>query len=425
MLKLSFDRPHQNILSDEARILRIRLTPESARARRALEVAVMLDASSSMRGTMFERAKQACGIVARALRPDDRLSLGIFHGETMPVVNRVPGSEAAGVLDRTLREVTTGYGTRIDLALDRLASMTEGHTTSARLAILVTDGFPYDGTRRQVTDFTGLWRQADALAARGVTLAAIGLGPATAFHSGLLFDLCERGGGAFLQAETAEALAGRLLELLAPAQSVVDTEATLCIRLAGDMRKKGQQAGQASHSKVRLDGACRIKPLYRKLPLSGGGDDWTAPLGELEAGDNDFLVRLFVPAPGDSWRQEPREVAHVTVDAFGKRFEASATINFTREWLLISQEDREVATEGKRWFRNELTHELRHSNDPMRSVVLAAEIEKLAREAGDLDVAEDAARISADLKSKGYAAEDRLSRVYQAARQRDTTRRRA
>ncbi|WP_372399794.1 vWA domain-containing protein [Azospirillum sp. HJ39] len=416
MLKLSFDRPHQNILSDETRVLRIRLTPESARARRPLEVAVMLDASSSMRGTMFERAKEACGIVARSLRPEDRLSLGIFHGETLPIVNRVPGSEVAAVLDRALRDITTGYGTRIDLALDRLAAITDGHAASARLAVLVTDGYPYDAARRQVTDFSGLWRQADALAARGITLAAIGLGPASAFHSGLLFDLCELGGGAFLQAETGDALAGRLLELLAPAQAVVDTGATIRLRLAKDGRKE-------VHKNVRIDSACRIKPLYRKLTLSGSGDEWSALLGELEACDNDFLVRLFVPAPGDSWRQEAREVAHVSVDACGKRFEASATVNFTREFSLIEQKDSEVDDAHTEWLLNEMTHDLRRSNDPMRSVVLASEIEQLARRVGRLDLAEDAARISGDLKARGFAADDRLSRVYQAARSRKTSRR--
>ena len=300
MLTLTWDRPHQRMDGAEQRYLRARVSPDGQLAGRPVDVLLLLDASSSMRGEPYRRAKIACELLARTLRPRDRLDCAVFHGEVRDVVTGLTGADKAETLKQALDETPTGYGTRIDLALDWLIRRATPRPGRMRLAVMVTDGVPYDAQRRPVTDFTGLRAQADALGRVGLVLNPIGLGPPEAFYSVLLHDLARRTQGRFLLAPTAEALEAVLIDALLPARDVVDESATLSVEplLPG----------------LRLDDVCRVLPSFARLSSTRESSGWRIPLGAIEGqGRNDFLLRCHVAGPGAIAPQGERRIARVTL----------------------------------------------------------------------------------------------------------------
>lgn len=404
MLTLAFDRPGQSLTGAATRYLRLRLSPAGRFASRPVDVLVLLDASSSMRGEPFARAKQACVTLAAALRPEDRLDLATFHGTVNPVCEGLGGEGVAAVLARALDGVATGYGTRLDLGLAWLQGRATARPGRHRIAVLVTDGYPFDADRRPVRDFAPLEAQAAALGEAGLVMSAIGLGPAEAFNSGLLATLAQRTRGAFRRADTAAALATLLPELLAPAQDVAEPHAVLSLAPA----LKG----------LRPDGAWRIAPSFAPLRLEARGDGWEVPLGAVERdGDTDVLLALHVPGPGFLSKNGPRKIVEVGVTLVGARAQEAATLDFTHDSERLLRHDPGVELCVKRLRLHEGIERLKadSSSDPHRTRALGAigdDLDAMARLAADLGAVEalrELAALRAEMERDGRISDRILS----------------
>lgn len=163
-------------------------------ARPPINLALVIDRSSSMRGPRLAQAVRAANEVVDRLDQRDRLTVIVFDGTARLVFG--PDPVAPGARDRLVRSLAsldTGVGTNLAAAIkmggDKLRSgFVRGGP--ARL-ILLTDGQPSVG----VTDPERLAELVAAEARGGITVTTMGVGDG--FEDALLADLAERGRGGF------------------------------------------------------------------------------------------------------------------------------------------------------------------------------------------------------------------------------------
>lgn len=331
MLTLTLDRSHQRMEGTEVRHVRARLRPDERLRRRPLDVLLLLDASSSMRGMPFERAKTACVVLARRLRHEDRVDVALFHGGVQVVAEDLGGAGAANTLAGLLAAVSTGYGTRLDLGLDWLLKHGVPRHGRMRMAVLVTDGFPHDAQRRPVKDFSGLRAQADALGRAGLELTAIGLGEPRDFHPSLLHDLARRANGSFLRATEAKELAVMLQEPLQRGQCIAAEQAQILV--------------QPLLPQLRLEAAWRVMPTFAPLVPTQTDGNWSLQVGAVETETlTDILLRLRVRGPGSIMRQGERPLASIVLDISDVRLgPQEIALNFTRDNQKVLDADQSVS----------------------------------------------------------------------------------
>jgi Mg-chelatase subunit ChlD len=136
-----------------------------------VDVAVVIDASSSMQGEKVAAARGAArNFIGQLDLPRDRASVITFNSAAH-LLQPLTGDEAA--LLAALNTVATDVGTRIDLGLrEGYAQLTgAGRREADPLLVLLTDGRPDAGTAADAQLVARLARQ------HGVSLYAIGLGP--------------------------------------------------------------------------------------------------------------------------------------------------------------------------------------------------------------------------------------------------------
>lgn len=191
-------------------------TPPVARKRTALNLALVLDRSSSMRGRPLTEAVRCARHVVERLHPDDRLALVIYDNRVQTLVP----STQIGVQDEThgnaLHSPVNGK-TRFFNALDsikvggntdlhggwlegaqQIAPHTKGDVVSR--VLLLSDGNANAG----LTDDAAITAQCAELAAAGVTTSTYGLGHQ--FNENLMTAMATSGQGNAYYGETAEDL---------------------------------------------------------------------------------------------------------------------------------------------------------------------------------------------------------------------------
>lgn len=167
-------------------------TPAGDRA--PINLALVIDRSSSMRGPRMSQAIRAASQVVDRLEARDRLTVVVFDASARVVF----GPDGLGPanrekLSRALGDLDTGVGTNIAagirLGADKIRS---GYVRGAlsRL-ILLTDGQPSVG----VTDPERLSAIAAVEGQSGVPITAMGIGEG--FEEELLADIARRSGGGF------------------------------------------------------------------------------------------------------------------------------------------------------------------------------------------------------------------------------------
>jgi Ca-activated chloride channel family protein len=159
------------------------IRPQSAAAeRRPLNVGLVVDRSTSMRGERLARVTEAVELLLDKLGRDDTLSLVSFSDRAEVVLPAAPIGKAARSPNpetaaawrdprRRLRAITASGGTEIyqglRAGLEQVARVaTEGHTSHL---ILLTDGHTYG-------DAADCLRLAADAAVRGIGITAFGLG---------------------------------------------------------------------------------------------------------------------------------------------------------------------------------------------------------------------------------------------------------
>ena len=178
--------------------------------RAALNIALVIDASGSMRGDKLEAARAAAQGLAERLAPRDRLTIVSFASDVRVHIDAAP--------------VTAGNSTRIQAEISRLETrgMTclsggwfAGVECAARVAeedagltprvIVLSDGLANEG----IQDPAELCEHAGELRRRGVLTSALGIGDD--YDERLLRGIAENGGGRLHDAETAAEISSVLL----------------------------------------------------------------------------------------------------------------------------------------------------------------------------------------------------------------------
>lgn len=173
-----------------------RLAADAAevRQRAPINLALVMDRSSSMRGPRMAQAIRAAAQVVERLEARDRLTVVVFDAAARVVFG--PDGMTDGnreKLARALADLETGVGTNIaggiKLGADKIRS---GYVRGAlsRL-ILLTDGQPSVG----ITDPERLSAIAAVEGQSGVPITAMGIGEG--FEEELLADMARRSGGGF------------------------------------------------------------------------------------------------------------------------------------------------------------------------------------------------------------------------------------
>ncbi|WP_203070572.1 vWA domain-containing protein [Falsiroseomonas ponticola] len=388
MLACDLNRPFQAMEGEEVRYLRLRITPNAGGQTLGrplpLDVALALDASSSMIGAPFDQARLAATRLAELLRPGDRLSLALFHGAVVELVRGLNGASAQREAASRLAVATTGFGTRIDLALDWLAAAATPVPGRARLAVLVTDGHPYDAARKPMVDLAPLHSRAAALGRAGVPLQAIGLGRPELFNAPLLHALCRVGGGGrFIHARTTDALTPELLDVLEPAQSVRDADARLVVEphLPG----------------LQLEAAARIAPSFAPLPIAPGQSRGpVVAVGEV-GGVTELMLRLRVPGPGEGAQPGQRPLLSLHLNVAGSQASLAVPITFTLSLDRVMTVQESVERAAADWRFQDQAALLISSQDPGRTGEIARAMLREATRSGSIALVNAARQLQADL----------------------------
>lgn len=179
-----------------------RLEAEAAAemGRPPVNLAVVVDRSSSMRGPRLRQAVRAVTELVSRLGPTDRLTIFGFDSSTRTLFGPdhiTPQSRDEAVA--ALAGLDSGAGTNLAAAVRRgVEALTSGFVRGAvsRL-ILLTDGQPSVG----VTDASRLCRLVEKECERGVTVTTMGIGEG--FEDELLAEMARRGRGGFYYLATA------------------------------------------------------------------------------------------------------------------------------------------------------------------------------------------------------------------------------
>ncbi len=219
----------------------------------ALNLALAIDVSGSMRGEKLAAAQRTAIAVAEALGPQDRLSVVSF-GSAVEVLLAARGMDAAG------REVAVASIRR--LHIDGMTNLSGGwlqaaeQVALAQLAdqagthriLLLSDGQANEG----ITDRAELARHAGELLARGLITSCVGIGDG--YDEDLLSGMAEAGGGRLHDAAEASEIDEVVLGELREGRATLVERATLRLTVPATLR--AEVVGAWSHT--ALPGAIEV-----------------------------------------------------------------------------------------------------------------------------------------------------------------------
>ncbi len=259
--------------------------PAATRAARApAAVVVVLDRSSSMRGTRLRTALIALDRLVGWLDERDHFGLVTFDGETEVIVPAGPLTNRSAVRSAIAH---IGAGSGSDLAGGYARGVTEAETIlvdAGSTVLLISDGHADLGPRQT----SELEQRAATAYLRGVTTTTLALGPQA--EPGLLAAVARGGVGAALAATAPEAAAALL---------------------AGEIDGLLTPSVQSVHLELRPVGAVSSVTVLNDVPVTRTEDGLIVELGDL---CHDEMRRLVVSLALDGV-QQPGEitVAYVTL----------------------------------------------------------------------------------------------------------------
>jgi len=276
---------------------------DESQSRLPLDICMVLDNSSSMRGDRLFQTKEAARYIVNQLTPDDYFCLITFNDHATVAVPR-QSVQANVAMREHISEVQASGGTEMargmELALEQMLRAIA--FSGVRRIILLTDGQTYGDENRCVE----LARQAQK---EGIGLTALGVGDE--WNEDLLATMAAHGNSRSEYIVNAEAIINLFREEMRLLQGIVAQEMSLAIRLSPG---------------TCLQGLFRVVPEIAALePHEGRGGALVVPLGEWMGSDaQGFLAELLLPAmpPGEqrllqiefSYRlpreRHPREVRH-------------------------------------------------------------------------------------------------------------------
>lgn len=246
-----------------------------SQSRLPLDICMVLDNSSSMRGDRLFQTKEAARYIVNQLTPDDYFCLITFNDHATVVVPRQP-VQANVAMREHISDVQATGGTEMargmDLALEQM--MRAIAFSGVRRIILLTDGQTYGDDNRCVE----LARQAQQA---GIGLTALGVGGE--WNEDLLATMAAHGNSRSEYIVNAEAIISLFREEMRLLQGIVAQELSLTFRLQPN---------------VALQAFYRVVPEVAALEFhEERGRGLAVPLGEWMGSDAQvFLAELQLPA---------------------------------------------------------------------------------------------------------------------------------
>lgn len=255
----------------------IELSPaglDESQARLPLDICMLLDNSSSMRGDRLFQAKEAARYIVNQLTPEDYFSLISFNDHAKVVVPR-QAVQANVAIREHVSEVEAAGGTEMARGLEAaLEEMLHGTAFSGvRRIIVLTDGQTYGDESRCVE----LARRAQQA---GIGITALGVGEE--WNEDLLATVGADGNSRSEYIASAEAIIPLFREEMRLLQGIVAQEMALALQLL---------------SNVAVEDFFRVAPEVSPLtPHESRDAGLMVPLGEWMGSDpQTFLAELLVP----------------------------------------------------------------------------------------------------------------------------------
>ena len=237
-----------------ARIAAPRATTE--RARRPVNLAIVVDRSGSMSGEKLFVAKSAVEQAIARLQPDDRFSVVAYDDVVDVVIESTTASAEArrGAIER-LRSIDARGSTNLGEGWLRGCEQVATHLSEQGVnrCLLLTDGLANIG----ITDPDQLALHAEELRARGVSTSTFGVG--NDFDERLLQRLADAGGGHFYYIADAPQIRDAITSEVGETLEIVAREVSIEITARDDIR---------------------IEPIS-PYAVTGGGNRTAIALGDL------------------------------------------------------------------------------------------------------------------------------------------------
>jgi Ca-activated chloride channel family protein len=172
----------------------------------AINLAIAIDVSGSMAGEKLVEARRAADGIARALGPNDRLTLVAFDSDAELLLDARPMdalglAAATAAIGRLESRGQTNLFAGWLLGVERLATAMADAPRAASRIVLLSDGQANQG----VTEPAELAAHAGELLARGILTSAVGIGDG--YAEAVLGGMAEAGGGRLHDVEHAESIA--------------------------------------------------------------------------------------------------------------------------------------------------------------------------------------------------------------------------
>jgi len=270
-------RPDRQLIRPNAhsrRFLLARITAPRAimeRARRPVNLAIVLDRSGSMSGEKLSVAKNAVEEAIARLQPADRFSVVVYDDVVDVVIGSTTASAEArrGAIER-LRTIDARGSTNLGEGWLRGCEQVASHLVQSGVnrCLLLTDGLANIG----ITDPDELAIHAEALRARGVSTSTFGVG--NDFDERLLQRLADAGGGHFYYIADAPQIRDAITSEVGETLEVVAREVSIEITARDDIR---------------------IEPIS-PYKVMGGGNRTSIALGDLGSEQVvEVVLRLSFP----------------------------------------------------------------------------------------------------------------------------------
>ncbi|CAN2045056.1 Ca-activated chloride channel homolog [Candidatus Magnetomoraceae bacterium gMMP-1] len=250
-----------------------------------LNLCLVIDCSSSMRGEKIKKARESAINLANNLREEDLLTVVAFSSEPEVLVERLAGSDRNSILD-TINSISYGGVTRMDLALESAYEVLNKSTGDYMpILILLSDGAPTDdmGNLLEESEKDKLKDKISAaFKLSSITTSTVGLGNASQCLASFLEVCADSGAGKFYFAMTPEVLADRFNEELQRVKATAISEVKFTFSdLFGKIRK-----------------AALVHPDVRELELFQLSENsFEINGGTLQKGEDQiFLTEIITPS---------------------------------------------------------------------------------------------------------------------------------
>ncbi len=259
--------------------------------RSPVNLALVIDRSSSMSGYQLQQARQAARHLVGQLGPDDRLAL-VHYGsdvQSLPSLAATPANRERMLqyIDGIWDDGGTNIGAGLQTGRARVA---EARTpNSINRLILLSDGQPTEGLVGDVE----LKALAQDIRAGGITVSAIGVG--TDFNEDLMQGFAEYGAGAYGFLEDAGQLASLFQRDLRQASTSVARDVRLtftlpeAVRLEEVLGYRVQQEGRQVTVSLPDFSSGQVERVVARLTVRGEQPGRTVDVSGLELAYTDLL----------------------------------------------------------------------------------------------------------------------------------------